>query len=193
MKCPKFKCNKVSVSFSACRWSSVVLSSKEGRKKRVWRQLCEWLSEAAAHWPAAVSLMLLEALFMQISWVRWHCISFLRPVCLFTVHVGIGPSPLSCGVFLLPPLLQAFPLLVSGHVLPLLPSLAGLFVYSSMRDCPSPPLWHSGCLALFATCFFCCCYCILFFFFLFSLCGGRSVQGLCWSISGLSVGVPCAA
>jgi hypothetical protein len=31
-KCPKFKCNTVSVSFSACRCSSVV-SSKEERKK----------------------------------------------------------------------------------------------------------------------------------------------------------------
>jgi hypothetical protein len=61
MKCPKFKCNTVSVSFSACRCSSVVVSSKESRKKkRVWRQFCEWLSEAAAHLPAAVSLLLLD-------------------------------------------------------------------------------------------------------------------------------------
>jgi hypothetical protein len=68
-KCPKFKCNTVSVSFSACRCSSVVVSSKVGRKKGVWRQFCEWLSEAVAHLPAAVSLLLLEALFMQISGV----------------------------------------------------------------------------------------------------------------------------
>jgi hypothetical protein len=45
--------------------------------------------------------------------------------------VGSGSSPLSCGVFLPLPLLQAFPLLIAGHVLPLLPSLAILFVYSS--------------------------------------------------------------
>jgi hypothetical protein len=68
-KCPKFKCNKVSVSFLACRCSLVVVSSKEGRKKIVWRQFCECLSEAVAHLPAAVSLLLLEALFMQISGV----------------------------------------------------------------------------------------------------------------------------
>jgi hypothetical protein len=69
-KCPKFKCNTVSVSFSACSCSSVVVSSKDGRKKkRVWRQFCEWLSEATAHQLAAVSLVLLEALFMQISGV----------------------------------------------------------------------------------------------------------------------------
>jgi hypothetical protein len=30
--CPKFKCNTVSVSFSACRCSSVVVSSKEEKK-----------------------------------------------------------------------------------------------------------------------------------------------------------------
>jgi hypothetical protein len=32
-KCPKFKCNPVSVSFLACRCSSVIVSSKEGKKK----------------------------------------------------------------------------------------------------------------------------------------------------------------
>jgi hypothetical protein len=42
----------------------------------------------------------------QAHWGRWHCTCFLRPVCLFTVHVGSGPSPLFCGVFLPPPLLQ---------------------------------------------------------------------------------------
>jgi hypothetical protein len=31
-KCPKFKCNTVSVSFLACRCSSFVVSSKEERK-----------------------------------------------------------------------------------------------------------------------------------------------------------------
>jgi hypothetical protein len=41
---------------------------QEGKKK-VWRQFYEWLSEAAACLPAAVSLLLLEALFMQISGV----------------------------------------------------------------------------------------------------------------------------
>jgi hypothetical protein len=69
-KCPKFKCNTVSVSFSACKCSSVVSSKEEREKKeRVWRQVCECLSEAVAHLPAAVSLLLLEALFMQISGV----------------------------------------------------------------------------------------------------------------------------
>jgi hypothetical protein len=33
-KCPKFKCNTVSVSFSGCRCNSAVVSSKVGRRKR---------------------------------------------------------------------------------------------------------------------------------------------------------------
>jgi hypothetical protein len=111
---------------------------------------------------AAVSLLLLEALFMQISgvslaltwpcrlcllrvllctsrcyklspfqahWGRWQCTRFLRPACLFTVRMGSGSSPVSCGVFLPLPLLQAFPILIAGRVLLLL--LAAMFVYSS--------------------------------------------------------------
>jgi hypothetical protein len=48
---PKLKCNIVS------------FSSKE-KKKGVWRQLCECLSEAAAHLPPTVSQLLLQALFI---------------------------------------------------------------------------------------------------------------------------------
>jgi hypothetical protein len=44
--------------------------------------------------------------------------------------MGSGSFPLSCGVFLPPTLLQAFPLLVAGRVLLLL-SAPGVFVYSS--------------------------------------------------------------
>jgi hypothetical protein len=102
---------------------------------------------AVACLPTAGSLLLLEALFMQISGVRlaitWPCrlclLRFLlwgslcyrlspfqalgkvtlhrivRPACLFTVHVGGGSSPISCAVFLPPPLSQAFPLLLTGR------------------------------------------------------------------------------
>jgi hypothetical protein len=45
-KCPKFNCSTVSVSFSACQRSSVVVSSNVGgekrKKNRAWRQFCEW-------------------------------------------------------------------------------------------------------------------------------------------------------
>jgi hypothetical protein len=45
------------------------LLSHQREKKKVWRLFFEWLSEAAAHLPTAVSLLLLEALFMHISGV----------------------------------------------------------------------------------------------------------------------------
>jgi hypothetical protein len=47
---PKFKCNTVSVT--------------KGGKNGLWRQLCECLSEAAAHLPPIVSHLLLQALFI---------------------------------------------------------------------------------------------------------------------------------
>jgi hypothetical protein len=78
--------------------------------------------------------------------------------------MGSGLSP-SCGVFLPTPLLQAFLLLVAGRLLLFLPSSADLFIYSSVRDFPSPPLWHSGCPTLFATCLFCYCLLLSFSFF----------------------------
>jgi hypothetical protein len=62
-KSPKFKCNTVSVSPSASNCTSVV-SSKEEKKKRVWRQVCECLSEAVAYLPPTVSQLLLQALFI---------------------------------------------------------------------------------------------------------------------------------
>jgi hypothetical protein len=51
----------------------------------------------------------------QAHWEKWHCTHIVSPVCLFTVHVGGGSSPLSCGVFLPLPLSQAFLLLITGR------------------------------------------------------------------------------
>jgi hypothetical protein len=172
------------------------------------------VSEAVAHLPTAVSLLLLEALFMQISgvslaltwpcrfcllrvlcgshcyklspfqahWGRWHCTHFLRPVGLFTAHRGNGSSPFSCGVFLPLPLLQAFPFLVAGRVLLLLPSPASLFIYSSVRDFPSPHFGTQGAPPSLLCVFF---VVIAYYsvFFLFYLGGGQSVQGamLIWA------------
>jgi hypothetical protein len=65
---------------------------------------------------------------------------------------------------------------VAGRVLPLLPSPASLFIYSSVRDCPTHTFQHSGHPALFAMCLLLLLF-IQFFFSLFSLGGGRSVQG----------------
>jgi hypothetical protein len=72
----------------------------------------------------------------QDHWGRWHCTSFL-PTYLFTVHVGSGSSPLSCGVFLPPTLSQAFPLLVAGQA-PLVP-LDPLWPPSLFIGKASPP------------------------------------------------------
>jgi hypothetical protein len=67
----------------------------------------------------------------------------LSQACVFVYSShGKWVFPLSCGVFLPPPLSQAFPLLVTGCVPLLPPSLArpGLFIYSSGKDSPHPPL-----------------------------------------------------
>jgi hypothetical protein len=61
-------------------------------------------------------------------------------VFIYSSH-GKWVFPLSCGVFLPLPLLQAFPLLIAGCVLLLLP--AGMFVYSSCGRWVFPPLLWS--------------------------------------------------
>jgi hypothetical protein len=134
----------------------------------------------------------------------WECATapaFSGLACLFTAHVGSGTSPLSCGVCLPPPLLQYFPLLIAGHVPPLLPSLASFFIYSSGRDSPPPFFGTQGappsllCVFFFLLlliiqfffffCYLCLffCYCLLFSFSFFpgwkTDPGGQSVQGLC--------------
>jgi hypothetical protein len=68
------------------------------------------------------------------------------------------------------------------------PAFSGPLVYLQFCEgFPFPPLWCSGCPALFAACLFCC-YCLLFSFFFFfpgweSVCpGGYSdlTQGCLW-------------
>jgi hypothetical protein len=147
-KCPKFKCNTVSVSFSACRCSSVVFSSKVAReKKRVCRQVCEWylrlwlacpLMSACcccrhylcrSLWGELSNHLAPQALFTQSSPVHepllqafsFPSTGFLWPLCLFTAHMGSASSLLSCGVFLPPPFSQTFLLLVAGRIPPLPP------------------------------------------------------------------------
>jgi hypothetical protein len=98
----------------------------------------------------------------------------LSQACVFIYSsCGKWVFPLSCGVFLPPPLLQAFPLLVTGLVPPLLPSPAGLLwgispPRSLALRVPRPLCYVSFLLLLLI---------IQGFFSLFSLGGGRSVQG----------------
>jgi hypothetical protein len=96
---------------------------------------------------------------------------------LFTVCVGSAlpytPVEFSTGQ----PLLQAFPSPSTlGEVLPLLPSLASLFIYSLPDGVPLPHSPELGRPALFDMClfFFSCLFSIQFFF---PLGGGQSVQG----------------
>jgi hypothetical protein len=137
-------------------------------------------------WPCRLCLLrvlLCRSLCYKISpfqahWGRWHCSCFLSPACLFTAHVGGESSALSCGVFLPPPLSQAFPLLVAGCAPCSRQILFGqpqLVIYSSGKDFP-PPLFSAQCappslqhvfIALIA----------YYSVSLFSLSGGWSVQG----------------
>jgi hypothetical protein len=80
-KNPKFKCNTVSVSPSASSPSFVIVPSKEEEKKKIWRQLCECLSEAVAHLLPNVSQLLLQGLF--IVGLRNELSTHLTPQALF--------------------------------------------------------------------------------------------------------------
>jgi hypothetical protein len=95
-KCPKFKCSTVSVSFSACRCNSV-LSSKVGRKrKKSLETVLRVVSATVACLPAALSLLLLEALFMQIYGVSlaltWPCrLCLLRVLLCWSLCYKLSP------------------------------------------------------------------------------------------------------
>jgi hypothetical protein len=157
--------------------------------------------------PAAVSLLLLEALFMQISGVSlaltWPRRLYLLRVLLcatatatsFTLskHTGGGDTapPFSgLHVYLqftwevgLPPLLWSFPPTTTFTSFPTPGCWVGATVPAFfswlVRDFPSPPLQRSGHPALFATCLFCC-YCLLFsFFFFIPWVGVGLSRGLC--------------
>jgi hypothetical protein len=105
----------------------------------------------------------------------------LLPAARFTVHVGSGSSLLSCGVFLPPPLSQAFPLLVAGHTPPLPPEplLPTQLLYLQFQEgFPSPNLRHSVHPTLFPACLYCS-YCLLLSFSFFP--GWRSVCPRCYA------------
>jgi hypothetical protein len=95
--------------------------------------------------------------------------------------------PLSHGVFLPLPLLQAFPLLVAGHVPPLLPSPAQLVYLQFREGFPSPP---SALRAPRPLCFVSLLLLVLITQSFFPWVGVGLSRGLCYSGPGLSVGVP---
>jgi hypothetical protein len=164
------------------------------------------VSAAVAHLPTAVSLLLLEALFMQISGVSltltWP------PQALFTqsspVHkllLQVFPFPSTLGEVTLHPLSQACVFIYSSRgkwiFSPLLWSFPPTAAFTSfptpgcwacattptffswlVRDFPSLPLQRSGHPTLFATCLFRC-YCLLFSFSFFPWVGVGLFRGLC--------------
>jgi hypothetical protein len=141
-------------------------------------QACVFIYSSCGRWvfPPSCAVFLpslLSQAFLLL--ITWRCCCSCQPPCLFTVHMGSGSSLLSYEVFLLPPLSQAFLLLVAGHVPPFLPEplLPAQLVYLQSREgFPSPNLWHSGRPTLFSTCLYCS-YCLLLSFSFFP--GWRSV------------------
>jgi hypothetical protein len=104
----------------------------------------------------------------------------LSQACVFIESSrGKWSSLLSCGVFLPQLLLQAFLLLVARRVLPLLPSPASLFIYSSVRGCSSPAFCTQGALPSLLPVFFVVTTYYSGFFFFFSLGGGLVCPGGC--------------
>jgi hypothetical protein len=121
-KCPKFKCNTVSVSFSASRCNLVVLSSKVGRKREKIKEsgdssengICSCGLPARCCQPAVAGGIIFADLRGELS-------THLALQALFTQS-----SPVC------EPLLQAspFPSLLGKVTLHLL-SQACVFIYSS--------------------------------------------------------------
>jgi hypothetical protein len=115
-KCPKFKCNTVSVSFSACRCNSVVLSSRVGTKTKKKESgdisesgICSCGLPACCCQPAVAGAVIYADLWGELS-------THLAPQALFT-----WSSPER------EPLLQAFPFPSTGKG-DTAPALSGLRV-----------------------------------------------------------------
>jgi hypothetical protein len=187
--------------------NAIQFQSHQRKKNGVWRQLCECLSEDAAHLPPIVCQLLLQAwciedlrdeiythlapvgfVYLESSWTHapfvFSSIQPYPPVAIavfFYLQFSWRSAPLpSCGAFSRHPLLQAFPaprLLGRGHHSCLL--WLACLVTVRMRECSFLSLQNSGSPTLFVAClfFFSSCLFIIQLFFLFSLGEGQSVQG----------------
>jgi hypothetical protein len=71
--------------------NAIQFQSHQRKKKGVWRQLCECLSEAVSHLPPTVSHLLLQALF--IADLRSELYTYLAPQALF-IESSLGHMPL---------------------------------------------------------------------------------------------------
>jgi hypothetical protein len=108
--------------------------------------------------------------FYKLSCCDYWAVLLLLPAAMFVYSsVRSGSSLLSCGVFLLLPHSQAFPLLVAGRTPPFQPEPlrpTWLVYLQSWEGFPSPNLRHSVHPTLFPTCLYCS-YCLLFSFSFF--------------------------
>jgi hypothetical protein len=116
-KCPKFKSNTVSVSFSTCRCNLVVLSSKVGRKRKKKESgdssgngICSCGLPACCSQPAVAGGIIYADLWGELS-------THLVPQALFAQSSPVWE-----------PLLQAFPFPSTGKG-DTAPALSGLCVY----------------------------------------------------------------
>jgi hypothetical protein len=131
-KCLKFKCNTVSVSFSAYRCSSVVFTSKVGREKTRSLKTGLWMAICSCGLPAhcCQSAFAGDVIYADL----WG-----------ELNIPLALQALFTQSFLVyEPLLQAFPfpsILEEVTLHPL--SLACMFVYSSHEKWVFPPLLWS--------------------------------------------------
>jgi hypothetical protein len=100
---------------------------------------CMFVYSSRGKWVFPLSCgVFLPLLLCKLShfWLLGMCCCSCQPLCLFTVHMGSGSSPLFCGVFLPPPLSPASPLLVARgmSLLPSSPARPSLFIYSCRRE-----------------------------------------------------------
>jgi hypothetical protein len=104
------------------------------------------LSEAVAHLPVAVSLLLLEALFMQISGVSlaltWPCrLCLLRVLCMIPLLQAF-PFPSMLGEMTLHPLSQAHVFIYSSRGKWVFPTLLWSFPpTAAFTSFPAPGCW----------------------------------------------------
>jgi hypothetical protein len=172
-------------------------------KKRVWRQFCEWLSEAVAHLPPAVAHLQTAGCLLLSACCCWRLyyadlrselnthlaaatsfplskhtggsdtapvFSGLHVYLQFTWEVGLSPSPVEFSShYHFYKLSRSWLLGVCRHSCLLQPACCGGFPFptSSALRVPHPLCYVSFLLLLL----------IIQGFFLFSLGGGRSVQG----------------
>jgi hypothetical protein len=141
-KCPKFKCNTVSVSFSACRCSSVVFSSKVGREKKKSLETGLCMAICGCGLPARCCQPAVAGGFIYAD-LRGELSTHLAPQVLFTQSSPVRE-----------PLLQAFPFPSTLGKVTLHPrAQACMFIYSSHGNCRFYKLSCSWLLGM------CCCSC----------------------------------